>query len=236
MSNLISVNVKTMGSDNPVSITVDPSIDITEFKKEIGKVLDKDPEEMRLIFRGKSLKDGTKLSDYSIEDGFTIQLVKISKEKPNSNEEPPPPPPPQRPRIQARYVTSSNVNRNDICNDPNVRKSLAKSQETIAKMMLYASELQLALDSGNQEQANQALTQYTSFVNQSFSTLMMNTTQIAGENATVQQIQINGEAPANGMPGNQNNAQFTNQFPGINFENLFSSVTQMLGIQPNQPH
>lgn len=47
-----------------------------ELKEACAEGSKLDPESQRLIFKGRILKDETTISEYKIEDGLTVHLVK----------------------------------------------------------------------------------------------------------------------------------------------------------------
>lgn len=58
-----------------VSVEVDPNDDVKDLKR---KIFDKEgirAEDQRLIFAGKQLEDGNRVSDYSMSQGNTVHLV-----------------------------------------------------------------------------------------------------------------------------------------------------------------
>ena len=56
---------------------IGPKVTVKEFKEECAKKQSTiTAEEMRLIFKGKILKDEMTLEEYKITDGLTVHMVK----------------------------------------------------------------------------------------------------------------------------------------------------------------
>jgi ubiquilin len=72
----VSIIIKTSNADK-TTVSADPNITIWEFKKKISESLSVPPCQMRLIYKGRVLKDESTLEQYQItEDGQTIHMVK----------------------------------------------------------------------------------------------------------------------------------------------------------------
>lgn len=63
-------------SGSQFDVEVDPTATIKELKQACQDGAGMPADEMRLIFKGKILKDEQTLTDYKIENGCTIHLVK----------------------------------------------------------------------------------------------------------------------------------------------------------------
>ena len=61
-----------MTPDETLTLEVDPSVLIEELKLKIEKREGTSPQFQRLIFAGRYLQDGKKLSDYRVSEGATI--------------------------------------------------------------------------------------------------------------------------------------------------------------------
>lgn len=75
---MISLNIKT--STQPAfKLEIDPSLTILDLKLEIEAKLQVLPENQRLIFAGKVLKDVDTVAFCKLADGLTVHLVKSVK-------------------------------------------------------------------------------------------------------------------------------------------------------------
>ncbi|KAJ2726665.1 hypothetical protein GGI07_000388 [Coemansia sp. Benny D115] len=79
---MISVVIKC-SNDKKVTLEVDEQeLTVLQLKEQISKELEDTPaESQRLIYAGRILKDGDKLSSYKIADGNTIHMVKGGAKK-----------------------------------------------------------------------------------------------------------------------------------------------------------
>ncbi|EFC36464.1 polyubiquitin [Naegleria gruberi] len=68
--------VKAMNGQQ-IELQVDPEIDVEEFRKLLAEKSNTAPHLQRLIYQGKVLKNGTKLSDYKISNDHVIHLVNM---------------------------------------------------------------------------------------------------------------------------------------------------------------
>ena len=72
----IKITIRQSSGDQ-FEVEVGPTIAVSELKKACAeKQSNIAAEEMRLIFKGKILKDEMTLDEYKITDGLTIHLVK----------------------------------------------------------------------------------------------------------------------------------------------------------------
>ncbi|KAG8224108.1 hypothetical protein J437_LFUL001802 [Ladona fulva] len=69
----INVTVKTPNDKQTVEISQDASI--KDFKDEVAKKFNAEPDQLCLIFAGKIMKDHEFLSTHNITDGLTVHLV-----------------------------------------------------------------------------------------------------------------------------------------------------------------
>ncbi|KAJ6255869.1 Ubiquitin [Drechslerella dactyloides] len=71
---LVTIFVKTLsGRTITLSVTLGDTID--QVKQELAEKADVPPEEQRLVYAGKELKNGTTLRDYGIQQDSTIHLA-----------------------------------------------------------------------------------------------------------------------------------------------------------------
>lgn len=83
-----SIKVKTIQNEL-FELEVNKSIDIEEFKSEIEKVSKIDKNSIRLVYKGKQLKDGP-LDKFIKQDGETVHLIKgVSNTGQNPNDSQP---------------------------------------------------------------------------------------------------------------------------------------------------
>eukprot|EP01097_Dermamoeba_algensis_P007598 TRINITY_DN4838_c0_g1_i1.p1 TRINITY_DN4838_c0_g1~~TRINITY_DN4838_c0_g1_i1.p1 ORF type:complete len:318 (-),score=90.82 TRINITY_DN4838_c0_g1_i1:5-928(-) len=73
-SKTVKVNLKTLNS-RTFSLDVDHEISIPELKEKIAILTEQTPAQIRLIYKGKVLKDDTKLSSAGFIDGNVLHLV-----------------------------------------------------------------------------------------------------------------------------------------------------------------
>lgn len=66
MSEPISIQVVSTAGGPRVSLTVSPDISVLEFKQELSKLNGAPLEELRLIYRGRILKDEDTLQSYGL--------------------------------------------------------------------------------------------------------------------------------------------------------------------------
>jgi hypothetical protein len=66
--------VKTLGG-KPITIVTDPSCTINQLKCVIRGKESVPPEQQRLIFQGKQMKDALTLKDYNVHNESTIHMV-----------------------------------------------------------------------------------------------------------------------------------------------------------------
>lgn len=74
MSEDFQIFVKTLTNKNFV-ITVNANDDVRTIKERILEKEGIPPDQQRLIFAGKQIEDGNKISDYSIGKDATVHLV-----------------------------------------------------------------------------------------------------------------------------------------------------------------
>lgn len=75
----ISISIKyTNGQSTPVKIQKEDETTILEMKQQLESQLQIPPDDQRLIFRGKVLKDHLTIDEYGIEDGHAVHLVRRS--------------------------------------------------------------------------------------------------------------------------------------------------------------
>ncbi|KAG2388028.1 hypothetical protein C9374_000878 [Naegleria lovaniensis] len=84
MADKITVKVKAMNGQQ-LELQVDPNIDVEEFKKLIAEKSNAAPNQQRLIYQGKVLKNGSKLSDYKIVNDHVVHLVNMPNEASSSS-------------------------------------------------------------------------------------------------------------------------------------------------------
>lgn len=70
--------------DKKFSIDVEPVDDVTELKEKIGKAQDVPPEELRLIFSGRILKEGDTVTSLKMIEGNTVHMVRSAKKTPST--------------------------------------------------------------------------------------------------------------------------------------------------------
>ncbi|EGF99794.1 uncharacterized protein MELLADRAFT_112416 [Melampsora larici-populina 98AG31] len=78
-SDTISLNIKAPG-DSKLSLSISTSKTVLDLKKLISEITDPKvlPESQRLIYSGRVLKDESILSEYKIQSGHSIHMVKGS--------------------------------------------------------------------------------------------------------------------------------------------------------------
>nr|CAG4717330.1 unnamed protein product [Naegleria fowleri] len=86
MSEKITVKVKAMNGQQ-LELKVDPNMEVEDFKKLIAEKSNAAPNLQRLIYQGKVLKNGSKLSDYKIVNDHVIHLVNLPNENVSSSSE-----------------------------------------------------------------------------------------------------------------------------------------------------
>jgi hypothetical protein len=120
----VQVKVKTI--QNVVyELEVAKDIDIGDFKSEIQKVSGMQKDEMRLIYRGKHLKDGESLDKFIKQDNETVHLIKGMRAGP-----------PAEPNPQSA-PTNQNIGGNPIPlinNPPNPPTAQAPPQQNVNAM------------------------------------------------------------------------------------------------------
>ena len=82
----IKVNVKCSNADK-YEVETTSSATVAEFKVSLAAVSQVAPENQRLIYKGRVLKDDLALDSYGVEEGQTVHLVKSGKAR---TEAPPP--------------------------------------------------------------------------------------------------------------------------------------------------
>eukprot|EP00331_Platyophrya_macrostoma_P010932 CAMPEP_0176429456 /NCGR_PEP_ID=MMETSP0127-20121128/13721_1 /TAXON_ID=938130 /ORGANISM="Platyophrya macrostoma, Strain WH" /LENGTH=76 /DNA_ID=CAMNT_0017811263 /DNA_START=39 /DNA_END=269 /DNA_ORIENTATION=+ len=70
----MEINIKGLEGDT-WTIEVGSADLIEEVKLKVQEVSGKTPDEQRLIFAGRQMEDGKKLSDYNVSSGSTIHMV-----------------------------------------------------------------------------------------------------------------------------------------------------------------
>ena len=76
----VTLTIKQKSGDE-FSITVKDTATIKEVKEACVELAKLPLEDIRLIFKGKILKDEMTLSEYKIENGLTVHLVQSSESK-----------------------------------------------------------------------------------------------------------------------------------------------------------
>jgi hypothetical protein len=66
--------VKTLQGKS-ICMSLDSSMTVRDVKNSLSETEGVPVDQQRLVFGGKQLEDGSKLGDYNIKDGSTIQLV-----------------------------------------------------------------------------------------------------------------------------------------------------------------
>ena len=67
---------KTTGESFSVSLPASDTTLVDELRAQVAAAAGIPPQEIKLIFRGKVLKDGTTLALYNVTDGVVIHLMK----------------------------------------------------------------------------------------------------------------------------------------------------------------
>lgn len=80
MSDTININIKSSG-DQKYEISISPSKQVADLKKEIAEKASVPADSQRLIYSGKVLKDNETISSYKVQSGHTIHLVKGAAKK-----------------------------------------------------------------------------------------------------------------------------------------------------------
>ncbi|KAI9475329.1 ubiquitin-related domain-containing protein, partial [Coemansia mojavensis] len=71
----INIVIKSSG-DSKITVEIDAEQPVSALKSKIAEQLEDTPvDRQRLIYAGRILKDGDKLSVYKIADGNTVHLV-----------------------------------------------------------------------------------------------------------------------------------------------------------------
>lgn len=86
-SDKITVKIKTIKNEI-YELTVNKTINITDFKTDIEKVSGIEKSLIRIVYKGKQLKDDTTLDQYITKDGETVHLIK-GIPKPPADSQPP---------------------------------------------------------------------------------------------------------------------------------------------------
>jgi len=86
----MDLSVKTLDSKTHEFAALDTEISVTAFKAYISGTVGVQPEQQRLIFRGRVLQDDKKLKDYNVSSGNVIHLVTRTTTS-TANDTPPPP-------------------------------------------------------------------------------------------------------------------------------------------------
>lgn len=79
MSTDITIKVKQTATNTVVEVQTSLESSVLEFKLKIQELTEIEPELQNLIYKGKILVDEKTLNDYSIQDNFTVILVKKVK-------------------------------------------------------------------------------------------------------------------------------------------------------------
>ncbi|KAJ1872596.1 hypothetical protein LPJ55_002983 [Coemansia sp. RSA 990] len=78
---MINIVIKSSG-DSKITVEIDAEQPVSALKSKIAEQLEDTPvDRQRLIYAGRILKDGDKLSVYKIADGNTVHLVKSGAKK-----------------------------------------------------------------------------------------------------------------------------------------------------------
>ncbi|EAY14227.1 Ubiquitin family protein [Trichomonas vaginalis G3] len=223
---LISINLKAMNSDEMHAIQVPKDITVDSLKVLASDFTNIPVENMKLIFCGKSLKNGTKISEYNISDGQAIIVFKgrSQENRPAADPEPEPLPPPPGPRIDVR-VSEINIPDGDNGNN-SPQYYLNQIQTSLAKLQTICADLQISMADNNESQQREQANHLLEEINASIPILIRNANVLA---------EPEGGFP---LPGRRNgrrpriithtvNREMTN--PADFFRTLTSDLTNILG-------
>ncbi len=71
----ITITIKPQGSEESFSVTITQESTVLQLKEACVGKCSLALEDIRLIFKGKILKDEMTLAEYKIENGVTVNLV-----------------------------------------------------------------------------------------------------------------------------------------------------------------
>lgn len=231
---LISINLKTTASDQVHTIEVPENLEVTALKQLASDYTNIPADEMRLIFCGKALKNGTTLDTYNVKDGTTIHVFPGRKPRPESetsSEQPQPEPmaPMDTPTVD---VHIEQIDFTEINEGHSIQRAIDKLYAISSKLNLAIAELQEAALSENQELINTKIREFQT-ASASASTRLMVLSQSLNEfrtgNAT------NGNNPRMqfmNMPGNLQGI-IGGIMPGV-MGNLGDMLSNILGGQQNR--
>lgn len=63
------------GNTKPENLDIDDSSTVDQFRAKVAEVYKAEPSRIVIIFAGKIIKDGQKLSDTKVDDGMTVHIV-----------------------------------------------------------------------------------------------------------------------------------------------------------------
>lgn len=172
-SELLTINFKAMNSDQLHTIQVPKDITIDSLKVLASDFTNIPTETMKLLFAGKSLKNGTKLSEYNISEGQTIIVFKGRPQEANPAPDPEPEPiaPPPRPRVE---IHVQNINTPPIDENSTPQDCLNPIQKTLAKLQDICADLQMAIAEGNDQQRKDLASDFLNELESGFPRMMMN--------------------------------------------------------------
>ena len=111
-ANTIKVKVKTIKNEI-YELDVPKNIEIGDFKTEIEKVSGIEKNIIRIIFKGKQLKEGDTLDKFIKNDGETVHLIKgIAQNKPD------------QPQANTTGTQNAPTNNSQNPTDPNIQNSI----------------------------------------------------------------------------------------------------------------
>merc|ERR1719316_152040 len=74
----LNVNFKLSGAGNSFALDVEPSLTVLALKTLLMESAKVEPEKMKLIFKGRILKDTETLESSKVESGQTMHIVKAA--------------------------------------------------------------------------------------------------------------------------------------------------------------
>ena len=138
---MIHVNIKQLSNKSSV-IEIDPNVTVNDLKSKIAEIVDLVPERQRLIHNGKILKDDKTLSEYNIEEGHTVILLKRSL--PSDKPAPPPDPVTQRTEPEANSVPPANA-----VPDGNFMSAMFQNNPQLNRLLEQNPQLRQTLNNPN---------------------------------------------------------------------------------------
>ena len=138
---MIHVNIKQLSNKTSI-IEIDPNVTVGDLKFKIAELVDLAPERQRLIHNGKILKDDKILSEYNIDEGHTVILLKRSL--PSDKPAPKPEPSPQRTEPEVNNVPPANA-----VPDGNFMSSMFQNNPQLNRLLEQNPQLRQTLNDPN---------------------------------------------------------------------------------------